>query len=151
MATTSKPEIHLKHVFVESAPDQLEDHTLYVSVQYASVIHKCCCGCGREVVTPLSPTDWKLIFDGVSISLRPSIGNWNLPCRSHYWIENSRVYWAEDWSEERIHKGRAAEALAKARYYGRLGEPQTEPPTAGSDSPPAQSERKKPSKPRRRS
>jgi hypothetical protein len=116
-----RPDIHLKHVFVESAPDELDGHTLYVSLQYASVIHRCCCGCGREVVTPLSPTDWSLTFDGVSISLWPSIGNWNSPCRSHYWIENSRVHWASNWSDERISRGRAAEALARVRYYERLG------------------------------
>lgn len=115
--TKRSPALHLKHVFVESAPDELEEGTLYVSLEYASVIHQCCCGCGREVVTPLSPTDWCLEFDGVSVSLWPSIGNWTFPCRSHYWIEKSRVYWASDWSEERIAKGRTAEAQAKARYY----------------------------------
>jgi len=34
------------------------------------------------VVTPLSPTGWSLIFDGETVSLYPSIGNWNFPCRS---------------------------------------------------------------------
>jgi hypothetical protein len=48
---------------------------------------KCCCGCGHEVVTPFSPTDWKLTFDCVSVSLYPSIGNWSPPCRAHYFIE----------------------------------------------------------------
>jgi Family of unknown function (DUF6527) len=33
----------------------------------------CCCGCGEKVVTPLRPTDWKLIFDGKTISLDPSL------------------------------------------------------------------------------
>jgi hypothetical protein len=60
---------------------------LYVSPGYATVTHLCCCGCGAEVVTPLSPTDWKLTFDGVAISLSPSVGNWSLPCRSHYFID----------------------------------------------------------------
>ena len=49
--------------FVQAIPEKLEDGTLYVSMDYATVVHKCCCGCGREVVTPLSPTDWKLTFD----------------------------------------------------------------------------------------
>ena len=70
--------------FVMSIPDSLAERTLYVSMEYATVTHKCCCGCGLEVVTPLSPTDWKLTFDGVSVSLDPSIGNWSFPCRSHY-------------------------------------------------------------------
>jgi hypothetical protein len=81
------------------------------------VVHKCCCGCGKEVVTPLSPTDWKLIYDGKTISLDPSIGNWGFECRSHYWIRNSRVRWAARWSQDKINAGRAHDRFAKARYF----------------------------------
>jgi hypothetical protein len=79
------------HKFVEFFPNDLEDDVIYVSFTYATVNHKCRCGCGNEVVTPLSPTDWKLTFDGVSITLYPSIGNWNFDCRSHYWIKTRRL------------------------------------------------------------
>jgi Family of unknown function (DUF6527) len=84
----------LIHKFVKSVPETLEQGVLYVSVEYATAIHKCCCGCGNEVVTPLSPKDWKLTFDGETVSLYPSIGNWNFGCRSHYWITKNRVEWA---------------------------------------------------------
>ena len=107
----------LKHEFVEYIPNDLKDGTIYVSIIFATVVHKCCCGCGNEVVTPLSPTDWKLIFDGKSISLHPSIGNWNFDCQSHYWIKNNRVRWALRWSQERINTGRGRDALAKERYF----------------------------------
>jgi hypothetical protein len=46
--------------FVEAIPDKLEAAVLYVSMAYATAIHQCACGCGREVATPFSPTDWKL-------------------------------------------------------------------------------------------
>ena len=92
----------LKHEFVEFIPDRLKDDTIYVSIPYATVAHKCCCGCGTEVVTPLSPTDWTLLFDGKSISLNPSVGNWSFNCKSHYWIWHDRVLWAERWSKKRI-------------------------------------------------
>lgn len=107
----------LAHEFVKAIPDELEERTLYVSVDYATVVHKCCCGCGREVVTPLTPTDWTLIYDGVSISLNPSIGNWSFECRSHYWISKSTVKWARQWSRSRIDAGRAQDRRLKARYY----------------------------------
>lgn len=107
----------LTHEFVEHIPSDLKDGTIYVSMTFATAIHKCCCGCGQEVVTPISPTDWKLIFDGQSISLYPSIGNWSLPCRSHYWIERNMVKWAPRWSQEKINAGRAYDALAKKRYF----------------------------------
>jgi hypothetical protein len=108
----------LKHEFVEFIPDQLEEGKLYVSIEYATVAHKCCCGCGKEVVTPLSPTDWKLIFDGKFVSLDPSIGNWSFQCKSHYWIRNGRVQWALQWSQEQIERGRAYDRSAKARHFG---------------------------------
>jgi hypothetical protein len=107
----------LRHEFVEHVPDQLVDGIIYVSISFATVVHRCCCGCGREIVTPLSPTDWQLIFDGAAISLTPSIGNWSLPCRSHYWIVRNRVRWALPWSQREIDTGRAADALAKAHYF----------------------------------
>ena len=81
------------HEFVEYIPEKLSDGTIYISTTYGTAVHKCCCGCGNEVVTPLTPTDWKLIFDGETISLHPSIGNWNLDCKSHYWIKNNEIKW----------------------------------------------------------
>ncbi len=112
-----KPVTRLRHEFVEYIPSNLEDGTLYVSFAYTTAVHKCCCGCGNEVVTPLSPTDWKITFDGESISLDPSIGNWSFDCKSHYVIENGTVRWANRWSREQIHAGRAHDRLAKQRYF----------------------------------
>jgi hypothetical protein len=89
---------------------------LYVSLPYATATHRCACGCGNEVVTPLSPADWQLHFDGVSISLTPSIGNWNFPCRSHYFIKHNNVQWARQWSQAEIEAGRANERLRADEY-----------------------------------
>ncbi len=81
----------LEHRFVEHIPERLEAGILYVSMEYATSAHSCCCGCGEEVVAPFTPTDWKMTFDGETVSLRPSIGNWTLKCRSHYVIDRSKV------------------------------------------------------------
>lgn len=105
------------HKFVENIPDNLEEGTIYISIEYGTVIHKCCCGCGKEVVTPLSPTDWQLIFDGETISLYPSIGNWNFDCKSHYWIINNRIKWARKWSKQEIDSNRQKDSLDKKKYY----------------------------------
>src|SRR6266851_1105132 len=112
----------LRHEFVEFIPDSehMEEQTLYVSMQFATVIHKCCCGCGKEVVTPLSPTDWKIIFDGKTISLDPSIGNWSFECQSHYWIRGNAVLWVPQWSRERIEIGRAHDRFAKERHFDQV-------------------------------
>ena len=112
-----KREQVLRHEFVEYIPTDIKEGTIYVSIPFATAAHKCCCGCGNEVVTPISPTDWKLTFDGESISLDPSIGNWNFDCQSHYWIRRNRVRWAPRWSQAEIEAGRAHDRMTKTRYF----------------------------------
>jgi hypothetical protein len=107
----------LTHEFVEAAPDKLEDGKVYVSIPFATVLHKCCCGCGTEVVTPLSPAEWQITFDGETISLHPSIGNWGLPCGSHYFIDRNRIRWAGRWSPSQIERGRAADRRARRMLH----------------------------------
>jgi hypothetical protein len=113
-----KPEIVLKHEFVEFIPDALEQGTIYISIRFATASHLCCCGCGSKVVTPIRPTDWRLIFDGKTVSFLPSIGNWSFACRSHYWIRGNRVEWAPRWSKEEIERGRSHDRSAKETYFG---------------------------------
>jgi hypothetical protein len=128
LISTKSSTMRLLHKFVKKIPETLEDGTIYVSMTYGTAIHKCCCGCGREVVTPFSPTDWKLIFDGKTISLRPSIGNWNFECQSHYWITNNTVQWAPKWTQEEIKRGRAKDAMNKKAYYNKAGQSTKLPP-----------------------
>ena len=107
----------LEHHFVKHIPERLEPGVLYVSIEYASAAHSCCCGCGDEVVTPFTPTDWKMTFDGETISLWPSVGNWNLRCRSHYVIDRGRVLESSPWSDAQIAAERRRDKAAKERYY----------------------------------
>ena len=109
----------IRHVFVDNIPDKLEDGILYVSIKYATAIHQCCCGCGNQVVTPISPIDWKLSFDGETVSLYPSIGNWSFPCQSHYWIRDNEVIWSRKWSLCEITTARAKETRRRDLYYKR--------------------------------
>jgi hypothetical protein len=107
----------LVHRFVEKIPDQIEEGVIYVSIPFETVIHRCCCGCGSEVITPLSPTDWSLTFNGESISLEPSVGNWSFECKSHYWITENKVIWSTRWSSKRIEEGRKEDFEAKVKYF----------------------------------
>lgn len=108
----------LQHRFVEFVPETLEPGVLYVSLPYATVVHLCCCGCRAEVVTPLTPTDWRITFDGETISLDPSVGSWNLNCRSHYIIRRNVALPCENWSDAAVKAEQGRDRAAKARFYG---------------------------------
>jgi len=107
----------MQHRFVEYIPEEISEEILYVSMQYGTVVHKCCCGCGQEVVTPITPTDWKLLYDGESITLSPSIGNWSFKCRSHYFIKKSEIVWCGSWSNEQVVAEKSRDSLNKEQYF----------------------------------
>lgn len=119
----------LEHRFVESFPEPLVPGILYVSMGYGSVAHSCCCGCGAEVVLPLTPTDWNITYDGETISLHPSVGSWTLPCRSHYVIRRDKVIAAPPWSEAQVAAERQRDRRAKARYFGQEDSPPVAQPS----------------------
>jgi hypothetical protein len=124
MATTSLTKINvprikkIAHRFVDRIPSDLNDGVIYVSIEYATAVHNCCCGCGNKVVTPITPVDWQLRFDGESVSLEPSIGNWSFPCKSHYWISHNQVKWAPTWPAEKVAAGRARDRRLTDNYFG---------------------------------
>lgn len=121
----------LEHRFVERIPRGLEPGVLYISMEYGTAAHCCACGCGEEVVTPFTPTDWKMTFDGETVSLWPSVGNWQFACRSHYIIENGRVLRSGAWTSRQIAAEQQRDKAAKAHYYG-TSEPVAE---TGTDRP----------------
>lgn len=108
-----KSEGILTPVFVEFIPPEgeLKAGILYISMTYSTTAHLCASGCGRKVVLPLSPTRWQMRFDGETVSLNPSIGNWDHDCKSHYWIRNNRIEWATKWDNKRIEAGRKNDQL----------------------------------------
>ncbi len=120
----------LRHRFVETMPDKIEPGVLYISMEYATAAHRCCCGCGEEVVTPFSPAQWRMTFDGDAISLNPSVGNWNLRCRSHYIVRDGRVIDAGAWTDEEIKAGRKRDKDARTKYLaGRVAPAAATTPT----------------------
>lgn len=105
------PTEHYEAAFVESFPTPMESGTLYVSTAYSTAGHICPCGCGREVVTKLSPARYKVIFDG-SISLSPSVAATGLPCNSHYFITRGEVDWHRKLDSNQAARVQAADRRA---------------------------------------
>ena len=93
----------LDHKFVESLPNPLENGILYISIPFRIIAHNCCCGCGKKVVLNLSPYEgWEFTYNGKTISIYPSIGNYGLKCQSHYFITKSVVEWVPRWNDDRF-------------------------------------------------
>jgi hypothetical protein len=130
MMRVSQRPVGVTHEFVEFIPSELKQGTIYVSIPYATSSHLCLCGCGQKVVTPVSPAGWTLTFDGETISLHPSIGNWSFRCQSHYWIKRNQVEWAGRLTPGEIDLNRAHDrALRQAHYGAGAGEaPEVESP-----------------------
>ncbi len=111
------------HKFVEYVPSVLDDGILYISMEYRTAVHLCVCGCGNKVVTPITPTDWQLTFDGKSVSLSPSIGNWSFECKSHYFIKKNQINFARNWSNWEITYSRKNDKIKKKKYFRKKKKP----------------------------
>lgn len=107
----------LKLQRVRYMPKELQPGVLYVAQEFGAAAHLCACGCGSKVRTPLGPTDWALEDRLGGPTLLPSIGNWQLECRSHYWIWEGRIYWSDQWTPEQIAAGRRGEEERAREYY----------------------------------
>lgn len=101
---------------VRYIPAQLEPGVLYVSREFEIAVHLCACGCGTKIRTPLGATEWSVKKTKNGPILDPSVGNWQEPCRSHYWIHRGKVKWADGWSQEQIAAGRRREEQRRAAY-----------------------------------
>lgn len=106
-------DTHLSTVFVDQIPSEREQGSLYVSIMFRTSLHLCVCGCGNEVWLPIRPDRHRLAWDGDSITMCPSVGNWNFPCRSHYWIRNGRIEWAH---EDSVDETDSASAEQQTRW-----------------------------------
>lgn len=109
----------LRPEFVQHVPENLDEGILYISEEFATAGHLCCCGCGEEVFTPLNPAQWKLTRDvrRDTVSLYPSIGNWNYACRSHYWIKDNRVEDAGPMADYIIERVKKRDRRDKDLYF----------------------------------
>ena len=114
--------------FVDEIPGEPEHGKLYLSCRYRAAVHLCACGCGAKISTPLHPTGWRLSYDGETVSLSPSVGNWSEKCQSHYVIKDSRVLWADRLPREKIQLIREQRRRELEEYYGVDGKATAPPP-----------------------
>lgn len=94
MKTLKKVEITFE--YVEFIPDERKENVIYISEKYGTTVHNCLCGCGEKTIMPIDNIinghdyGWKLIKESNGkISFTPSVGNYQIPCKSHYIITNN--------------------------------------------------------------
>jgi hypothetical protein len=104
---------------VRTIPKPLMPGILYLSEEFGTAQHLCACGCGAKIRTPLGPTEWQVEETEDGPTLRPSVGNWQQPCRSHYWIWRGAIEWSTPWSEKKITDGRRREEQRREQYFER--------------------------------
>jgi hypothetical protein len=98
-------------------PKELEAGLLYVSERFGVAGHLCACGCRNKVIVPLGGAEWEFEENDGRPTLWPSIGSWQLPCQSHYWIIDGEVKSAKRWSKAQIERGRRAEDERRRAFY----------------------------------
>lgn len=106
--------------YVEQLPEVLREGVLYISKPFALTAHKCCCGCGEDVYNKLSPVKWSIEERHGTVSLYPSVGNWNYACRSHYWIRSNRVIDAGPMSARKVKAVQRRDRRDRDRYVAQL-------------------------------
>jgi hypothetical protein len=104
---------------VQYIPPVLEPGVLYFAEEFGAATHLCACGCGHKVQTPVGPGDYTLRIGTRGPTLSPSIGNWQRPCQSHYWIWNGEVVWSRKWTPKEIAAGRAGERARNQAFFER--------------------------------
>ena len=67
---------------------------------------------------PVDNQNYRLAVGAKGVTLRPSIGNWNV-CDAHYYITDGGVEWMPKWSAAQVAAGRAAEDARRERFYAR--------------------------------
>ena len=105
---------------VHYMPKELKPGVLYVSEEFGAAAHFCACGCGAKIRTPLGPTEWAFEETDSGPTLRPSVGNWQQVCQSHYWIYCGEIIWANKWTPKQIASSRRDEEERRHAYYDAL-------------------------------
>ena len=106
--------------FFSRIPFEIEEGIIYISTDVNTIVHLCPCGCKTEIITPIDPTEWKLTYDGETITLYPSVGVWGAQCKSHYWITKNKIEWARTYSKKEIDEVRKSEEMERKRDYKKM-------------------------------
>ena len=88
MKTIKRVPVTFERVEFMPAYELFEENVIYISDKFEVSIHRCLCGCGSKTVMPLGKGNWNYSIDNDKLTMSPSVGNYQMPCKSHYIITN---------------------------------------------------------------
>ena len=88
MKTLKRIDITYEKVHYIPRHAEMKENIIYISDEYDVSAHRCICGCGELTVMPLGKGEWDYQIDSNNkLSMQPSVGNYQMPCKSHYIIQ----------------------------------------------------------------
>ena len=122
---TRRPMQKVVARFVDTIPaGKRTEGEILISIKYGIASLACPCGCGNAMDLPIEPHRWSIKWDGEHISMSPSISSSRTQCKSHYWITDNRILWAQpigEWSERRKDRAEAKARRAAHKQGGAVG------------------------------
>lgn len=85
----------IKPEYVDNVPalSGMKEGVLYINKNDKWTLHLCPCGCGKPVMLPIGDYAWTLTERDKGVTMRPSVGNFDFPCKSHYYITVNKIEW----------------------------------------------------------
>ena len=88
MKTLKRIEVGFEKVHYLPNISEMKEKIIYISDEYGISGHRCICGCGELTIMPIGKNEWNYQVDeSERLSMQPSVGNYQLPCKSHYIIQ----------------------------------------------------------------
>jgi Family of unknown function (DUF6527) len=110
-----------QYLAVDRIPKELREGVVYHSEEFELAGFLCACGCGHQI-TLLVPDSHQVFDQNGLATIRPSIGVFDAPCKSHYVISGGQVNWLPRFTD------RAATSIMQAqiaRHVTRDAKPST--------------------------
>ncbi|MGX9120463.1 DUF6527 family protein [Mesorhizobium sp. BHbsci] len=86
-----------RYLLVDRIPSQMREGIVYHTEEFELAGLLCACGCGHRI-TLLVPDSHNVWDEGGYVTIRPSIGVFDAPCKSHYIISAGDVQWLPGFS-----------------------------------------------------
>ena len=86
-----------RYQLVDRIPTQMREGVVYHTEELELAALLCACGCGHRV-NLLVPDGHQVLNEGGYATIRPSVGVFDAPCKSHFVVSAGDVHWLPAFS-----------------------------------------------------